>query len=233
MPGPVSRWGLFLPPETWHLGCTAVQFCSDVDGETRRNSHLLQNSHCHSLQSRSDICHWHPQPTAPWPVTARGENIPLLYVHEGVENQSWVSSARYHSDHTQGTSVCLLVLTVGLRWAQNPHFFLEPQSLNDWFLLRVALGGWDTLCSVAYCYSEILISINSVRRMLILQSDTESSQEDQGQISLSSEPSSAIWPSVIYHPCDSFVAVYLIFNLNINKYRNNITLPEFWGTRWE
>lgn len=140
MPGPVSLWGLFLPPETWHLGCTAVQFCSDVDGETRRNSHLLQNSHCHSLQSRSDICHWHPQPTAPWPVTARGENIPLLYVHEGVENQSWVSSARYHSDHTQGTSVCLLVLTVGLRWAQNPHFFLEPQSLNDWFLLRVALG---------------------------------------------------------------------------------------------
>ena len=136
-PDLVSLWGLFLPPETWLLGCTAIQFRSDAEGESKRSSHLFLIVIRFSLEV-TYVADTH-NPQAPWPVTARAKSILLLSVHEGMENQSWVSSARYHGGHKQGTSVCLLVLTVWLRWPQNPHLFLEPQSLNVWFLLIVAL----------------------------------------------------------------------------------------------
>lgn len=141
VPDLVSLLGLFLQPETWPLGCTAIQFCSDVEGETRGSSHLLQISHCHSLQSRSDICRWHPQPTSPLACNRqRGKHSFVICSRRDREPDLNELGTCYHSDHKQGTSVSHLVLTVWLRWPQNPHFFLEPQSLNVWFLLIVALG---------------------------------------------------------------------------------------------
>lgn len=84
-----------------------------------------------------------------------------------------MSSASYHSDHRQVTSVCLLVICVASRNSESLPLLRTPES-KCLISSYSSFGGWITLYAIAYCYCEILMSINSIRHMLMLHSEIES-----------------------------------------------------------